>query len=280
MAVTRRSASVLAVTAAVTSVALIVAACDGGGPGTGDPTSATHGGTTHAGETHGAATHGTSAPERNPAAFVEGDPYEPEIDAANFVDVIDNPFFPLTPGTMFVFEGEGERVEVTVTDETRVVMGVTTTVVRDQAFEDGELVEDSRDWFALDGDGNVWYFGEETAEIADGEIVNTHGSWEADVDGAQPGIVMLADPRVGDTYRQEFYEGEAEDIGRVHALDVSVEVPFGSFDGALETEDWTPLEPDIVEHKWYAPGIGVVREEIVEGGEGSLELVESLLIED
>ncbi len=155
---------------------------------------------------------------RNPAAVVEGRAYEPGIVPTAFVREIDNPYLPLTPGLTLIYEGvsdgERERVEVTVTSETKQVMGVTATVVRDRAFAGGELVEDTFDWFAQDRQGNVWYFGEETAEYKGGEVVTRAGSWEAGVDGARPGIVMLAEPQVGDTYRQEYYEGEAEDMAR------------------------------------------------------------------
>jgi hypothetical protein len=211
---------------------------------------------------------------RNPAEDVEGRPYRPSISPDDFVAVIDNPFMPLRPGTTFVFEGEGERIELTVTDETRVVMGVTTTVVRDRAFEDGELVEDTFDWFAQDRAGNVWYFGEDTKEIEGGRVVSTAGSWEAGVDGAQPGVVMLADPRVGDRYRQEYYAGVAEDKATVIEIGTTLDGPLGPFDEVLVTEDFTPLEPGHVEHKSYAPGVGVVEERLVEGGEGVIRLVE------
>jgi hypothetical protein len=181
-------------------------------------------------------------------------------------------------GRTLVYEGvsggEQERVEVTVTDRTREVMGVTATVVRDRAFVEGSLVEDTFDWFAQDRFGNVWYFGEATAEYEKGEIVSRAGSWEAGVDGAMPGVVMLADPRVGDRYRQEFYAGEAEDMARVRAAGASVAVPAGSYQHVLVTEDWTPLEPDVLEHKSYAPGVGVVLERVVKGGSGVLRLVE------
>ncbi|MGH2697387.1 MAG: hypothetical protein ACRDIW_10400, partial [Actinomycetota bacterium] len=130
------------------------------------------------------------------------------------------------------------------------------------------------DWFAQDRWGNVWYFGEETAEYEDGEVVSRAGSWEAGVDGAHPGVVMLADPGVGDRYRQEFYEGEAEDMARVRATGDSIAVPAGTFQDVLVTEDWTPLEPDVLEHKIYAPEVGVVLERVMEGGSGVLRLVE------
>lgn len=213
---------------------------------------------------------------RNPAPVTM--PYEPRIDPADFVAAIDNPYLPLPVGRTLVYEGvsdgERERVEVTVTARTREVMGVTTIVVRDRAFVEGALVEDTFDWFAQDRWGNVWYFGEETAEYQDGEVVTRAGSWEAGVDGAQPGVVMLAEPRVGDRYRQEFYEGEAEDMARVLALGEALTVPAGSYDDVLVTEDWTPLEPDVLEQKSYAPGMGVVLERVVEGGSGVLRLVE------
>jgi hypothetical protein len=225
---------------------------------------------------------GPSAPApapRNPATFMEGKPYRPRIAPADFVPVIDNPYLPLRPGTTLVYEGmsggEREVVKVTVTDDTKRILGITATVVRDQVFVEGKLAEDTFDWYAQDRQGNVWYLGEDTKEYEDGKVVSTEGSWEAGLDGAQPGIIMLADPQVGDTYRQEFYEGEAEDIARVLALDASVTVPHGSFDGVLRTEDWTPLEPKIRENKFYARGIGVVFERLVRGGKEVLRLVDA-----
>jgi hypothetical protein len=220
------------------------------------------------------ATPSSGAPARNPAPYVEGADYEPQFDPADFVDTVDNPYLPMEPGTTLVYEGEGERVEVTVTSETREILGVTAVVVRDQVFVDGELAEDTFDWYAQDRWGNVWYLGEETEEYQNGEVVSTEGSWEAGVDGAQPGIIMLADPQVGDAYRQEFYEGEAEDVAKVFALDESVDVPSGTYEEVLVTEDWSLLDPAVVEHKFYAPGIGVVREELIQGGDDVLELVE------
>ncbi|WP_406670566.1 hypothetical protein V7O67_01010 [Methanolobus sp. ZRKC4] len=206
------------------------------------------------------------------------DPYNPEIDPANFVEEIDNPYLPFEPGTTFVYEGESDGetidVEIYVTNQTKEVMGVTTTVIREREWEDGELVEDTFDWFAQDKDGNVWYFGEDSKEIEDGEVVSTAGSWEAGVDGAQPGIIMKADPQPGDVYRQEYYEGEAEDMAEVLSLEASVTVPYGSFENSLQTREWTPLEPGVEENKYYASGVGLLLEEAVEGGDGRLELVE------
>lgn len=204
--------------------------------------------------------------------------YDPEIDPAAFTDVIDNPYLPLSAGARWVYEGESdgetERVEVLVTPERREVMGVKTVVVRDTVSVGGEVVEDTYDWFAQDRDGNVWYFGEESRDYENGEIVSTGGSWEAGVDGASPGIVMPADPAVGDVFRQEYYPGEAEDMFEVVRVDARSVVPIGTFDSVVETEDWTPLEPELVEHKYYAPSVGLVAEETTAGGKGRLVLVE------
>lgn len=198
--------------------------------------------------------------------------YAPKIDPARFVASVDNEFFPLVPGTSFFYEaaGGGERVEVSVTDKTREVMGVTCTVVCSREYQDAELVEETWDWYAQDADGTVWYFGEETKEYRGGEVVSTAGSWEAGRDGALPGIIIKAQPQVGDTYRQEYYPGHAEDMAEVLKLGDTVVVPCGSFDHVLVTKDWTPLEPGDEEQKYYAPGVGLILE--VEGDE-RLELV-------
>jgi hypothetical protein len=220
---------------------------------------------------------GVPDPPRNPAPLTDGAPYEPEVDPSLFVHVIDNPYLPLIPGTSLFYEGisDGEReTEVfEVTHRTKTVLGVRATVVRDRVFVGGDLVEDTLDWFAQDRFGNVWYFGESSHDIENGKVVSTEGSWQAGIDGAQPGIVMLAEPRVGDAYRQEFYAGEAEDQATVVSVEEEVEVPAGSFDGVLVTEDRNPLEPRFLESKYYAPGVGVVLEELVRGGRGRLQMV-------
>ena len=214
-------------------------------------------------------------PLHNPAAVVEGEPYQPAIDPADFVAVIDNPYFPLIPGTTHVFEGAGEHVEVTVTTDTKVIMGVTCVVIHDQVLVDGEVAEDTYDWYAQDRWGNVWYFGEDTAEYEHGVVTTTAGSFEAGVNGAQPGILMLGAPQVGDYYWEEFYAGEAEDQARVTSLaEMGIEVPYGRYDQVLMTENTTPLEPGLIERKWYASGIGVIAEELLGSGEGQLVLVE------
>ena len=163
-------------------------------------------------------------------------------------------------------DGE-ERNVVTVTDQHESIEGVVATVVHDVVLVGGKVLEDTHDWYAQDADGNVWYLGEDTKSY-EGGTMSTEGTWKAGVDGAEAGIIMLADPDVGDFYRQEHYPGHAEDQGEVLSLDAKVSGPFGSWTGVLETRDTTPVEPDVVEHKFYAPGVGVVQESEVTGGEG------------
>jgi hypothetical protein len=196
---------------------------------------------------------------------------------SQWADTIDNPWLPLTPGTRWVYDSTSEegnqRIVVTVMDDKRSVNGVDATVVRDVVSgENGEVLEDTYDWYAQDLEGNVWYLGEDTKSYDEG-TVSTEGSWEAGVDGAEAGIVMLADPQPGDEYRQEYYAGVAEDEGRVLRLDASVRVPYGAYTGVLQTEDLNPLEPDVVENKWYARGVGVVQERDVAGGDEHVVLV-------
>jgi hypothetical protein len=131
-------------------------------------------------------------------------------------------------------------------------------VVNDKAWKNGKLIEQTYDWHAQDKEGNVWYFGEDTKEYKNGKVTSTKGSWEAGVDGAKPGIIMEAHPKVGQSYRQEYYEGEAEDMAKVQSLNESLTVPYGSFDHVLVTKEWTPLEPSYHEHKYYARGVGQV----------------------
>lgn len=202
------------------------------------------------------------------------EPYAPAIDPANFVATVDNPFFPLIPGTTFNYaSGGGETVEISVTHDTRQVMGVTCIVVRSREFDAGELVEDTFDWYAQDRDGNVWYFGEDTKEYADGAVNSTTGSWEAGKEGAQPGIAMMGDPQIGDSYRQEYRVGVAEDMGEVLSLTESVTVPYGSFTGAVMTRDWTSLEPGVEERKYYVRGVGLVLEVEGDEAEDRVELI-------
>ena len=189
-----------------------------------------------------------------------GGTYEPVIDPANFVTTIDNPYFPLTPGTTFVYEGQTsdgfEHVEFAVTHDTKVILGVTCVEIHDSRFIDGVLLEDTRDWFAQDKAGNVWYFGENTTLVDGGLPVNLGGTWTAGVDGAQPGFVMKAQPPVGDFYRQEFSLRNAEDLAEVKSLNVSVTVPYGTFQHCRKTLESSPLAPGDLENKFYAAGVG------------------------
>jgi hypothetical protein len=182
--------------------------------------------------------------------------YNPKIDPADFTTTVDNEYFPMKPGTIFLYKGGTERDQMTVTHRTKKVMGVECVVVDDRAWQGDQLVEQTYDWFTQDKKGNVWYFGEATKEYDNGEVVSTKGSWEAGVDGAKPGIIMQADPKVGQSYRQEYYKGEAEDMARVLSLNESVTVTYGTFDHVIETKEWTPLEPGYSEKKYYAPGVG------------------------
>ena len=208
-------------------------------------------------------------------------PYEVEIDPDNFVsmNITGNDFFSLVPGRTMIYEGKEEdgktiRVEEIFLNETKTIMGVTCVIVRALEYEDDELIEDTYDWYAQDNAGNVWYFGEDSKEIEGGKVVSTAGSWEAGVDGALPGVIMLAHPIPGLWYRQEYYENEAEDVAQVLSLNASVTVPFGTFDNCLQTAEWNPLEPGEVEHKFYAPGVGLIRAVAVKGGSDYEDLVD------
>jgi hypothetical protein len=189
-------------------------------------------------------------------------PYDPPIDPANFTNVIDNQYFPQTPGKTYVYEGPTSQGYIqnttTVTSNTKVIDGVTTVEVHDSVFTDSALTEDTLDWYAQDLQGNVWYFGEDSDELIDGRVSSLGGSWTGGVNGAKPGIVMLAQPAVGNFYRQEFLLNTAEDSAGVIALDQTVTVPAGTFQHCVETEEFTGLEPGALEHKYYAPGVGTV----------------------
>jgi hypothetical protein len=215
-----------------------------------------------------------AAASANPAKVVDGKRYRPTIIPAEFTTQITNAYLPLIPGTAMTYQGAGEKDVFNVTDRTREVMGVTTIVVRDQAYEGSALIEDTEDWFAQDAAGNVWYFGESTAECDGHQVVSRHGSWEAGVDGAQPGIVMLANPEIGAYYRQEYLRGEAEDVARVLRLGATVTHKTTTYPNVVITEDFTKLEPAVVEHKKYAPGVGLVEEQLVKGGSGIVRLID------
>ena len=201
-------------------------------------------------------------------------PYDPIVNPANFVDpaqigitVTPNPYFPLVAGTTRTYSGGGQTITVTVTGLTKVIQGVTCRVVRDVVEEEGLVIEDTEDWFAQDLQGNVWYFGEIAQDFVDGELVSIEGSWKAGVDGAKPGIIMKAAPQVGETYRQEFSLGNAEDLATVLSVTASETVPFTSCTGTcVQTADFTPLDPGVVEHKYFAPGVGLILEIDLETG--------------
>jgi hypothetical protein len=187
-----------------------------------------------------------------------------------FVSSVDNPWFPLKPGTTLVYrgvkDGKPSRDVVTVEHATRTIEGVRCTVVTDLLYESGKLEERTTDWYAQDTAGNVWYFGEQTAELyPDGRVKNTSGTWQSGVKGAQAGIYLPANPRVGQTGRQEYYKGEAEDHFQVLRLEASVKVPFIVTKRALLTKEWTPLEPGVLDHKYYVRGVGTVLEQSVKG---------------
>ena len=227
--------------------------------------------------TQTASTPTTSSPAAVPASLAPtSGPYNPVIDPANFVATVDNPFYPLTPGTTYVYkgmsEGEVETDTINVTTRTKVVMGVTCIVVEDVVRANGKVAESTFDWYAQDKAGNVWYFGEDSTSYEGGKASKA-GSWEGGVDGALPGIIMPAAPKLGDGYRQEYYKGEAEDMAEVVRLDGTATVPYGTFKDLLVTKDFTPLDPSFVENKYYASGIGVVFEHAVKGASEVLRLV-------
>lgn len=201
----------------------------------------------------------------------------PTINPTKFTTRIDNPYFPLVPGTTFFYEGFKDNSTLTdqfaVTSQTKVIQGVTTRVVHDKVFVDGKLEEDTLDWFAQDDKGNVWYFGEATKELdANGQVIGTKGSFEAGVNGAQAGIQMKAAPQVGDTYYQEFDKGNAEDQATVIDLNSTATTPAGTFTKCLKTKEFTALEPGNQEQKYYARGVGFVLGIVVQGGKEQLAL--------
>ena len=191
-------------------------------------------------------------------------------DARKFTTNVDNPWMPLAPGDVWVYR-EGKAVNrVEVLPRTKVVDGIRARVVHDVVKEKGRLVEDTFDWYAQDDKGNVWYLGEDTKEFSGHGPPSTKGSWEAGVHGAKAGIVMQAKPKAGQSYRQEFLKGEAEDHARVLSVDEQTQVPLGHYKPTLMTREDTPLEPRLTEYKFYARGIGNVLT-VATSGESSRE---------
>jgi hypothetical protein len=199
------------------------------------------------------------------------------LDPSKFTTEIDNPYWPIRPGSHWVYSevesGEAQRVDVTVTDRTKVLGGVTARVVHDQVTRKGQVLEDTYDWYAQDSDGNIWYLGEDTKEYENGKLKSTEGSWAYGVDGAQPGVVVPADPKQGMRYREEYYAGLAEDAAEVLNVGSQVQVPYGRFKGAMLTRNYSSLEPTVEEMKLYARGVGPVMELLVSGGSGRTELL-------
>ena len=221
---------------------------------------------------HAKSNAGTTQESTRPAS------YSPGIKPSEFTTKIDNKYFPLKPGTAFVYEGKTvDAIEgdiVAVTTGTKNIMGVECVVVNDKVTEDGKLTEQTYDWYAQDNRGNVWYFGEDSREYENGKVKSTEGSWEAGKHGAKPGIIMPASPKVGETYRQEYLKGVAEDMARPVKLDGSTTVPYGTFHNVLVTDEWTPLEKNVAEQKYYAPGVGNVLELATKGPKERLELID------
>jgi hypothetical protein len=203
--------------------------------------------------------------------------YAPKIDASNFVAAVDNPYFPLKPGTGFHFKGVRGKTpqldDAVVISRTVTILGVKCTVVRDTVSEHGRPIERTFDFYAQDKQGNVWYMGEDAFELKNGKFAKASDSWRGGVDGAKPGVIMLAHPRAGVSYRQEYYPpGEALDQAHVLGYSASVKVPYGTFKHVLVTSDFSPLEPQ-TEHKFYAAGIGEISEKVVKGHHEAFELV-------
>lgn len=220
----------------------------------------------------------TPIPTQTPTSTLPQDSEPVELDPSDFVAEINNPYWPMAAGNRWVYnetdaEGNELQVEVTVTNDKKNILGISATVVHDVVTQDGSVKEDTLDWYAQDVDGNIWYLGEDTKEYENGVVVSTEGSWEAGVDGAQAGIVLPAKPEVGMTYRQEYYAGEAEDRAKVLSVDEHVEVPYGTFDSCLQTEESTPLDPDVLEHKYYCGDVGPALVIDVASGVGGEELV-------
>jgi hypothetical protein len=200
-----------------------------------------------------------------------------KLEPADFTTEIDNPYWPMRPGSHWVYreveDGEVQRVDVTVTNRTKTLGGIEARVVHDRVSRDGETLEDTYDWYAQDSDGNLWYLGEDTAEYENGKLKTKEGSWAYGVDGAQPGVVVPANPKQGMKYREEYYAGHAEDAAEILNVGSQVQVPYGRFQGAVLTRNFSSIEPTVEEMKLYAKGVGPVMELLVSGGSGRTELL-------
>jgi hypothetical protein len=201
-----------------------------------------------------------------------------KMNPADFTTEIDNPYWPMKPGSRWIFretdaEGSVSRVVVTVLDKTKTIMGIEARIIHDQVSENGEVKEDTYDWYAQDAEGNLWYLGEDTTEYENGKPKTKEGSWEAGVDGALAGIILPAHPQVGMTYREEYYKGHAEDGAQIQGVDALVKVPYGRFEHGIQTRNFSGIEPNVIEEKIYAKDVGVVLEITVSGGSDRTELL-------
>ena len=243
--------------------ALVAAACGGGSSGATSTTASSTAALSSASSL--APIHGT---------------YAPKIDPSNFVTAIDNPYFPLKPGTTFLYKGVHENGktpqtdQMVVTHQTKVILGVTSVVVRDTVSSHGKPIERTFDWYAQDKYGNVWYMGEDTREVRHGRFVKMSDSWQGGVNGAEPGIIMPGNPRPGDEYRQEYCPGHALDQAEVLGRGGPIEVPNGSYPNTLLTVETSPtIDPGVAEDKYYVAGLGDVKEQTVSGNHEEIELV-------
>lgn len=184
--------------------------------------------------------------------------YDPFIDPADFGYPITNQWLPMIPGTTFTYSVPNGLNTVKITRKTQKILGIDCVVVEDVVVTDGQMEESTLDYFTEDKYGNVWYFGEDTEQMKNGMVSGLVGSWRAGVNGAKPGIIMETDPQRGDAYRQEFLLGVAEDSAEVVNFNNKVKVPYGTFDNAMKTLEFSGLEPGSKENKYYVPGIGNV----------------------
>jgi hypothetical protein len=221
---------------------------------------------------------GNSESARSPRSSLPRGSEPFAVDPSDFTTTIDNPYWPMKPGSHWVYretdaEGDVQRNDVVVTGRTKTIMGIDAVVVHDTVRQGGQLTEDTFDWYAQDAEGNLWYLGEDTTEYENGKPTTKEGSWEAGVDGALGGIIVPARPKPGLTYREEYYKGHAEDGAEVLSLHARAKVPYGTYDGVLQTRNFSPIEPNVVEEKFYARGVGVVLELTVSGGSDRGELI-------
>jgi hypothetical protein len=225
----------------------------------------------------------TTAASRSPSASelapIRG-AYSPSIKPTDFVATVDNRYFPLKPGTTFLYRGVSENGKTpqadreVVTHRTKRILGVTCTVVNDTVLSRGKAIERTFDWYAQDKHGNVWYMGEDTREMVHGRWVRMSDSWQAGVNGAQPGIIMPGDPQPGDAYRQEYYPGHAMDQARVLGQGGPQTVPYGSYKQTLLSVETSPkIDPGVAERKYYVAGVGDIREHTVSGNHEQIKLV-------